>query len=70
MLRRAPEIAKMKQKMHFASSKDSLKANLWDITADVEASYPEEVAYETGAYGLRLRCIAREERSNAIVSSA
>ena len=70
MLRRFPDIANIKQRMHFASSGDSLKLALHGITAQVHASDPDDIAYETGAYGLCLRCTTREERSDAIVSSA
>ena len=72
MLRRVPEIAKIKQKMIFASAKHELRQALSGITADVEASYPDEIGYETGAYGSSNNASAatREERSDTIVFSA
>lgn len=70
MLRRAPDNAKIKQKMLFASSKDALRKALVGIAVEIQGTDASEVSYETGAYVLCLRCTAREERSDAIVSSA
>jgi hypothetical protein len=47
---RAPDIAKVKSKMLFASSKDALRRALVGIGAEIQATDPSEVAHEVGAY--------------------
>ncbi|KAF8349533.1 hypothetical protein F5887DRAFT_946645 [Amanita rubescens] len=46
----SPDVAKIKQKMLFASSRDALRKALVGIPVEVQASDPSEISYETGTY--------------------
>lgn len=63
LLHRAPDNAKIKQKMVYASSKDALRRTLVGVGADIQGTDLSEIAYESGAYSktshrakLRLSC--------------
>jgi hypothetical protein len=45
---RSPEVAKIKQKMLFASSKEALRRALVGIEAEIQGTEYFEVAYESG----------------------
>ena len=45
---RAPDHAKIKQKMVFASSKDALRRALQGVAIEVQGTDYSEVAYESG----------------------
>jgi len=49
---RAPDDAKIKQKMLFASSKDALRRALTGIAVEIQGTDFSEVAYESGKFGL------------------
>jgi hypothetical protein len=70
MLDRAPDDAKIKAKMVFASSKDALRRALVGIAVEIQGTDFSEVAYEAGASPLdsfRPRCvlIAAQYSTNA-----
>ena len=47
---RAPDTAKIKQKMLFASSKEALRRSLVGIATEIQATDVSEVSHETGTY--------------------
>ena len=48
--RRAPDNAKIKQKMVYASSKDALRRSLVGVGTDIQGTDLSEVAYDSGAW--------------------
>ena len=54
---RAPDNAKIKEKMVYASSKDALRRSLVGIAVEIQSTEYSEVNYESGSSALlRMRC--------------
>lgn len=47
---RSPDTAKIKQKMLFASSRDTLRKSLSGIVTDISATDDDDVSYETSMF--------------------
>jgi hypothetical protein len=51
-LSRAPDTAKIKERMIYASSKDTLRRSLDGIAVEIQGTDADEVAWETGKYSV------------------
>ncbi|KAG6833446.1 cofilin [Tephrocybe sp. NHM501043] len=53
----APDTAKVKQKMLFASSKDALRTALTGVAVEVQGTEFSEIAYESGVFIVSFQCV-------------
>jgi Cofilin/tropomyosin-type actin-binding protein len=45
---RSPDVAKIKNKMLFSTSKDALRRALVGVATEIQGTDPDEISYETG----------------------